>query len=147
MTLQTRLIAETESGWTYEILLPDRSRPGPLRFSVTPKGALSFDNRQPQARACRSRRASRLLAAEMEGAARERVPGALAGRSQKGLALELRAHYYAYRIGFFRRHAANAELGSPNPAAPDYDANAALFEHPLRGLPAVLKALRRGARP
>lgn len=149
MYAQARLIAETDSGWTYEVQLPDRepSRSDALRFTVTPEGALSFDNRQPEARACRSRRISRLLAAEMARAARGRVPGALAGRSQKGLAFELRAHYYAYRIGFFRRHAANAELGSPDPASPDYDTNAAVFERPLRGLPAVLKALLRRCRP
>lgn len=147
MDVTTTLIAENETGAVYRVVFP-RSRPEEpgeslaLEFSVTPQGGLGFDNRQPGARVCAGRRISRILAAEMTRTARARVPGALGGRTEKGLAFELRVHNRAHRVGFRPDHAVTAEMGSPDPAAPDYDNNAAWFEHPVRQLPLLLKLLR-----
>ena len=147
MDVTTTLISENENGAVYRVVFP-RSRGGEpgeplaLEFSVTSRGCLGFDNRQPGARACAKRRVSRLLAEEMTRTARERVPGALGGRTEKGLAFELRVHNRAHRLGFRPDHAVTAEMGSPYPAAPDYDNNAAWFEHPVRQIPLLLKLLR-----
>ena len=151
MTVETKLLEQTPQGARYQVLvkLPPRRRPDaeerriPLEFTVTPEGALGFDNRQPQAKLCARGRVSRALAEEMARTARLQVPGALAGRTQKGLARELRLHYRAYRLGLMRVHAVTAELGSPDPDAPDHDNNAVLFEHPFRGLPQLLRAYAR----
>jgi hypothetical protein len=152
MNVVTTLLSENETGAVYRILLPDAAdaktgKPLALEFTVTPEGALVFDNRQPGARACAGRRISHLLAAEMARIARYRVPGALGGRTERGLAFELRFHNRAYRAGFLRSHAVTAEMGSPDPAAPDYDGNAAVFERPVRGLPPILRAFRRRSKP
>lgn len=146
MTATTSLVQKTENGAVYRtVFLAEGRRPAAappaLLFTVTRDGALGFDNRQPCAGLCGKRRVSRLLAAEMAQAARDSVPGALAGRSRWGLAFELRVHYRAYRLGIRRSHAVTVEIGSPDPAAPDYDHNARWFEHPFRSLPAILKAL------
>lgn len=153
MTVQTQLLRETERGSVYRVSFPAppggrRGAPGgpapaqrALEFTVTPEGSLGFDNRQPDARLCARPAVSRLLAEEMARTARERVPGALTGRSQRGLARELRLHRRAYALGVLRRHSGSTEAGSVDPAAPDYDSNALWFERPIRGLPALLKAL------
>ena len=145
MDAVTTLKSENETGAVYRVVFPRTAHarsgePLALEFSVTPQGGLGFDNRQPRARACAGRRISRLLAAEMARTARDRVPGALGGRTEKGLAFELRVHNRAHRVGFRPDHAVTAEMGSPDPAAPDYDHNAAWFEHPLRSLPKIVKA-------
>lgn len=141
MELITTLLRETEQGAVYELAPREPGAGWSLRFSVTPEGALGFDNRQPDAGRCAQRRISAALAEQMARTARARVPGALAGRTVKGLAFELRVHNRAYRLGVLRRQAVTAELGSPEPGAPDFDRNAAFFERPLRGLPLVFKSL------
>ena len=148
MDAVTTLKSENETGAVYRVVFPRTAHarsgePLALEFSVTPQGGLGFDNRQPRARACAGRRISRLLAAEMARTARDRVPGALGGRTEKGLAFELRVHNRAHRVGFRPDHAVTAEMGSPDPAAPDYDNNAAWFEHPVRQIPLLLKLLLR----
>ena len=115
--------------------------PCTLCFSVTRDGSLGFDNRQPNANVCARRAISRILAAEMSRTARERIPGALQGRTLRGLAFELRVHNRAFRLGLFRSHSVTTELGSLPAAAPGYDPNAIWFEHPLRSLPSILCAL------
>ena len=112
-----------------------------VEFSVADSGVLSFDNRQPQARRWAGFRSSRLLAEEMMKAAEARVPGALKGRSLRGIAREIRIHYRAWRMGIKPSHSVTAEMGSSDPAAPDYDGNAVWFEHPIRSLPRIVKAL------
>lgn len=146
MELQTEFLREAEEGAVYRVSLENAGRrarrlPAALEFTVTPKGALIFDNRQSGARLCERRRISLALAGAMTRAARERVPCAQAGRTQKGAARELRIHSRAYALGVKRSHSVTTELGSPDPAAPDYDDNALLFERPLRSLPAILRAL------
>ena len=146
MNVMTTLQSENETGAVYRSVFTLPARRGPARslalvFAVDPQGGLSFDNRQPGARACAGRRVSRLLAAEMARTARERVPGALDDRTERGLAFELRFHNRAYRAGFMPSHAVTAEMGSPVPAALDYDRNAAWFEHPLRRLPLAVKTV------
>lgn len=146
MKLTTRLLSENETGAIYRCVLTRSARRGPARtvvlhFTVTKQGALGFDNRQPGARACAGRRASRLLAADMAAAARARVPGALSDRTEKGLAFELRVHNRAYRLGVHRYHSVTAEIGGAVPDAPDYDSNAIWFERPLRNIRPILKAL------
>ncbi len=146
MKLTTRLLSENETGAVYRCVLTRSARKGPARalvlhFTVTEQGALGFDNRQPGARACAGRQASRLLAADMAAAAKARVPGALSDRTEKGLAFELRVHNRAYRLGVHRSHSVTAEMGAAAPAAPDYDPNAVWFEHPLRNVRPILKAL------
>ena len=144
MNVQIDLLRETKDGAVYRAVLTGPGAPAePLEFSVSSSGALAFDNRQPHARACAGRAASLALAEAMTRTARSRVPAALSGRTTGGLARELRLHYRAYRLGLFRAQAVTAEMGSPDPAAPDHDHNAALFEHPLRGLPQTLKHLLR----
>ena len=81
--------------------------------------------------------------AAMREIALARNPGALSGRTLRGMAFELRVHYRAYRMGLKRSHAAVTELGGLDSAAPDFDDNAAWFERPLRSLPAIGKALLR----
>ena len=150
MTAQTLLLREDEKQAVYRVVLsaPSRGKNAApveyaLEFSVTAQGGLGFDNRQPNARLCVSPAVSRLLAEEMARTAQARVPGALAGRSRKGLARELRLHRRAYALGVKRSHAVTAELGSLAPEAPDHDHNAVWFEHPFRSLPAIVKALFR----
>ena len=140
MTAVATLLQETDTGAIFDVALSGPRRSLSLRFSVTPEGALGIDNRQPGARACAGRQLSLALASEMARVARERVPGALSGRTQRGLAFELRMHNVAYRLGLFRTRSVTTEMGSPDPAAPDYDHNAAWFEHPLRSLPKIVKA-------
>lgn len=140
MTVKTSFREETDKNLYYEVSVSSPRRSVTLCFSVTPAGALGFDNRQPGARACAGRQLSLALASEMARVARERVPGALSGRTQRGLAFELRVHNVAYRLGLFRTRSVTTEMGSPDPAAPDYDHNAAWFEHPLRSLPKIVKA-------
>ena len=141
MTVASVLRQETDRQAEYELSVSFWHQSHTLRFSVTPEGALGFDNRQPGARACAGRQLSLALASEMARVARERVPGALSGRTQRGLAFELRVHNVAYRLGLFRTRSVTTEMGSPDPAAPDYDHNAAWFEHPVRSLPGIIKAL------
>lgn len=140
MTAVATLLQETDTGAIFDVGLSGPRRSLSLRFSVTPEGVLGFDNRQPGARACAGRQLSLALASEMARVARERVPGALSGRTQRGLAFELRVHNVAYRLGLFRTRSVTTEMGSPDPAAPDYDHNAAWFEYPLRSLPKIVKA-------
>ena len=140
MTAVATLLQETDTGAIFDVALSGPRRSLSLRFSVTSEGALGFDNRQPDARACAGRQLSLALASEMARVARERVPGALSGRTQRGLAFELRMHNVAYRLGLFRTRSVTTEMGSPDPAAPDYDHNAAWFEYPLRSLPKIVKA-------
>ena len=141
MHVTSTLIQDTEQNAVYRISASERKGSWELYFTVSPEGALGFDNRQPGARLCAKRRVSKAMAEEMARTAREKVPGALAGRTVKGLAFELRVHNRAYRLGVLRRQAVTAELGSPEPGAPDFDRNAAFFERPLRGLPRVFKSL------
>lgn len=141
MTAVATLLQETDTGAIFDVALSGPRRSLSLRFSVTPEGALGIDNRQPGARACAKRQISRTLAAEMARVARERVPGALRGRTQRGLAFELRVHNIAYRLGLFRTRSVTTEMGSPFADAPDHDHNAAWFEHPVRSLPGIIKAL------
>lgn len=141
MMVKTSLRTETNEHALYAVSLSAPRRSHTLRFSVTPQGSLGFDNRQPDARACAKRQISLALAAEMARVARERVPGALRGRTQRGLAFELRVHNIAYRLGLFRTRSVTTEMGSPFADAPDYDHNAAWFEHPVRSLPGIIKAL------
>ena len=146
MDLQLTILEQSPQGTRCRVDLPRTRRNGPteelaLVFTVTPEGALAVDNRQSCARLCTGRRSSLLLAEAMLQAARAQVPEALSGRSLKGLARELRLHRRAYALGLLRRHSGTTEAGSVDPAAPDYDDNALWFERPVRGLPAVLKAL------
>lgn len=141
MTVKTSFREETDKNLYYDVSVSSPRRSVTLCFSVTPAGGLGFDNRQPNARACANRRVSLALASEMARIARERVPGALHGRTQRGLAFELRVHNVAYRLGLFRTQSVTAEMGSPDPDAPDYDHNAAWFEHPVRCLPEIVKAV------
>lgn len=141
MEAQVRPMKQTGPDAVYEITLPRRGGTQALYFTVTPEGALGFDNRQPGAGRCAGRRNSRALAEAMVRTARQRVPGALEGRSVRGMALELRVHYRAWRLGVQRGHAVTTELGSPNPQAPDHDRNARWFEHPFRSMPQIFKAL------
>ena len=146
MDVVTTLIQETESGAVYRTVLPQAAEPGAplaLEFTLSSNGTLHFDNRQPEALACMDRQSARLLAAEMARVARERVPGALSGRTEAGLAFELRAHYRVYRMGVLRSRSAVTDMGSPDPSAPDYDNNAAVFEKKLRDLPHILKSFRK----
>ena len=73
--------------------------------------------------------------------ARERVPGTLRDRTQRGLAFELRVHNRAYRLGLFRSHSVTTEIGGLDPQAPDYDDNGVWFERPLRSLPRIVYCL------
>lgn len=141
MTVASVLRQETDRQAEYELSVSFRHQSHTLRFFVTPEGALGFDNRQSNARTCAKRQISLALAAEMASVARERVPGALRGRTQRGLAFELRVHNIAYRLGLFRTRSVTTEMGSPFADAPDYDHNAAWFEHPVRSLPGIIKAL------
>lgn len=141
MTVKTSFREETDKNLYYDVSVSSPRRSVTLCFSVTPAGGLGFDNRQPNACACANRRVSLALASEMARIARERVPGALHGRTQRGLAFELRVHNVAYRLGLFRTQSVTAEMGSPDPDAPDYDHNAAWFEHPVRCLPEIVKAV------
>lgn len=152
MTVQTTLLQEDSQGAVYRtrVQAPARRLLGralgrPLdytfTFSVTPEGALGFDNRQAQARGCAKGRVARSLAEEMTAAARARYPQALSGRTRRGMGLELSAHYRAYRLGLMKTHTVTTELGSLTPAAPDFDDNAAWFERPLRSLPQILRRL------
>ncbi len=141
MTVASVLRQETDRQAEYELSVSFQHQSHTLRFSGTPQGSLGFDNRQSNARTCAKRQISRTLAAEMARVARGRVPGALRGRMQRGLAFELRVHNVAYRLGLFRTRSVTTEMGSPDPAAPDYDHNAAWFEHPVRSLPGIIKAL------
>ena len=146
MNVKTTLLQENEPGAICRAELPcpsweDPARVCALNFSVTPAGVLSFDNRQPGAKACAGRRASRLMAEAMVRTARERCPEALPGRTTRGLARELRVHNWFYRLGILRRHSVTSEMGGLDPAAPDYDDNAVCFEHPIRSLPQVLKLM------
>ena len=133
MTVTVTLLQETPAAATYRAVLTrdPETRPIALDFTVSAKGALAFDNRQPGARVCANHRISRLLAAEMARTARARVPGALAGRTEQGLARELRAHFQAYRMFLLRSRSAVSDMGALDPAAPDYDKNAAIFERSL----------------
>ena len=141
MNTTTKLRQETASEAIYDVSIHAPRHVCTLAFSVTSVGALGFDNRQPNARACANRRLSLALAAEMARVARERVPGALQGRTQRGLAFELRVHNRFYRLGLFRHRTVTTEMGSPLPSVPDFDHNAAWFEHPIRSLPRMIKAL------
>lgn len=141
MIAASSLLQEADRQALYAVSLSAPCRSVTLCFSVTPAGGLGFDNRQPNARACANRRVSLALASEMARIARERVPGALHGRTQRGLAFELRVHNVAYCLGLFRTQSVTAEMGSPDPDAPDYDHNAAWFEHPVSCLPEIVKAV------
>ena len=143
MTATAKLRLETDQSALYDISVSNHRHTCTLRFSVTPEGALGFDNRQPDARFCAKKQASLVMAAEMLRTARERAPSALQGRTQRGLAFELRIHNRFYRLGLFRRRTVTTEMGSPLPSAPDYDHNAAWFEHPIRSLPRMIKAFLR----
>ena len=110
-----------------------------LDFEITGDGVLTFDNRQAQAAVCRRRPAARTLAGEMLAAARSSCPGALTGRSLRGLHFELDAHYRAYRLGLLMKYAVVTDIGGTDPAAPDYDSNGAFFEHPLRNIPQAFR--------
>ena len=142
--LRVEKLESGAEGTVYRALLPQplcKRGEGALRFTVTPQGALIFDNRQPDARLCARRRVGAALAEAMTRTAQAQVPGAQAGRTQKGVARELRVHRRAYALGLKRSHSVTTELGSPDPAAPDYDDNALWFERPLRSLPGILRAL------
>lgn len=157
-SLRTEQLEETENGTVFRTVLPipapgeakparRAGSPGrsaaALQFTVTPEGALKLDNSQAEARRLLGRRLSLAMAAAMREIALARNPGALSGRTLRGMAFELRVHYRAYRMGLKRSHAAVTELGGLDPAAPDFDDNAAWFERPLRSLPAIGKALLR----
>lgn len=145
-SLRTEQLEETENGTVFRTVLPTPAPDGSeaaLRFTLTPEGALKLDNRQPEARRLRGKRSALAMAAVMREAALARNPAALSGRTLRGMAFELRVHYRAYRMGLKRSHAAVTELGGLDPAAPDFDDNAAWFERPLRSLPSIGKALLR----
>jgi hypothetical protein len=110
-----------------------------LGFEITRDGVLTFDNRQAQAAVCSRRPAARTLAGEMLAAARHSCPGALTGRTLRGLHFELDAHYRAYRLGLLMKYAVVTDIGGTDPAAPDYDSNGAFFEHPLRNIPQAFR--------
>lgn len=157
-SLRTEQLEETENGTVFRTVLPTSplrnaktarrsGSPGSpaaaLRFTLTPEGALKLDNSQPEARRLRGKRLSLAMAAAMREAVLARNPNALSGRTLRGMAFELRVHCRAYRMGLKRSHAAVTELGGLDPAAPDFDDNAAWFERPLRSLPSIGKALLR----
>ena len=146
MTAVTTLQQETGSDALFAVSLSGPRRSHILRFSVTKDGAIGFDNRQPDARVCAGRRASLALASELLRIARSRVPGALRGRTKRGIAFELRVHNRAHRLGLFRTHSVPTEMGSLDPDAPDFDHNAAWFEHPVRSLPQMVKWLLAACR-
>lgn len=139
MQVETSLLRETEEGGVYRVVFrdPDCS----LLFTVTQEGILGFDNRQPDARHCAGGKLSRALAEEMYRTARSRVPDALAGRTQRGMARELRIHNRAWRLRVKPIHTATAEIGGTRGELPDFDDNAVWFERPFRSLPKILKAM------
>ena len=134
MSIKTTLLHETESAATYRTVLTDASsvKPLSLDFTVSQNGVLRFDNRQPGAALCMDPARSLLLAAEMLKAARTTVPGALSGRTERGLAFELRVHYRFWRRHVLRSRTAVSDMGGLNRRAPDYDSNALLFERAPR---------------
>ena len=145
-SLRTEQLEETENGTVFRTVLPTPAPDGSeavLRFTLTPEGALKLDNRQPEAGRLLGRRLSLAMAAAMREIALARNPGALSGRTLRGMAFELRVHRRAWQMGVKRSHAVVTELGGLDPAAPDYDDNAAWFERPVRSLPAIGKALVR----
>ena len=139
MQVETSLLRETEAGGVYRAVFRDPDFT--LIFTVTPEGALGFDNRQPGTRRCAKRRVSKALAEEMSRVARSRSSDALAGRTQRGIARELRIHNRAWRLGVKRSQAVTTEMGGMKREAPDFDHNAVWFERPFRSLPKILKAL------
>ena len=144
ISVRTEPAGTTAEGELYRAVFPHPTRKGreaSLLFTVSPNGALVYDNRQPDARLCERRGVSLALAEAMTRAARVQVPGAQAERTLHGTARELRIHSRAYALGVKRSHSVTAELGSPAPDAPDFDDNAIWFERPLRSLPRILKAL------
>lgn len=145
-SLRTEQLEETENGTVFRTVLPTPAPDGSeavLRFTLTPEGALKLDNRQPEAGRLLGRRLSLAMAAAMREAALTQNPDALSGRTLRGMAFELRVHYWAFRMGLKRSHAAVTELGGLEPAAPDFDDNAAWFERPVHSLPTIGKALLR----
>ena len=134
MTVETTLLHETERASTYRAVLTDASSAKPLSldFTVSKSGALRFDNRQPGAECCLDPARSRLLAAEMLETARKKVPGALSGRTEAGLAFELRLHHRFWRRHILRSRTAVSDMGGLTRTAPDYDNNAILFERAAR---------------
>lgn len=140
--LESRTLRTPEEGKAeYEITVSHPKGDWRLTFSVDSQGAVTFDNRQPGAGCCKSRRLSRLVGAEMARIAGAQVPGALSGRTPRGLGLELRVHYWFYRLHILRIHTRITDLGSLDPTRPGYDTNGFVFERPLRGLPKAVKAL------
>lgn len=155
--IQTTVQPRPEGGWSCQtqFRLPPR-RLGALRlgkprdyrfeFIVAPSGVVRFDNRQAQARACGSRRAGGLLAAEICRVATRQVPGALTGRSPRGLRWELGVHYRFHQLGVLRRHATVTDMGGTEAQGPDYDGNAVCFEHPSKSLGPILRELKKRLR-
>lgn len=139
MQVETSLLRETEQGGVYRAVFRDPDCT--LLFTVTPEGTLGFDNRQPGARRCAGGKLSRALAEEMRRTARSRVPDALADRTQRGLARELRLHNRAWRLRVKPGHTVTAEIGGMRRELPDFDDNAVWFECPFRSLPKILKTL------
>ena len=144
MTLGTTPPSENSQGVFYRAVIPCPKGSQALTFSISPRGILSFDNRQPKACLCAVRSCSLSLAKELLQAARNRSPDALRGRTPEGLAFELRVHYRLYRLRILRSHTGTTEMGSTAPAAPDYDSNAAFFEFPLRCLRGVRTFIGKG---
>ena len=143
-TIQSRRLQTRADGKAdYEITVPAAKGVQRLTFSVDSNGAVAFDNAQAGAQCCKNRRISRAVGAEMARLAGEQVPGALGGRSPRGLGLELWVHYWFYRLRILRVHTRVTDLGSLDPAHPGYDTNGFVFERPVRGLPKAVKALAR----
>ena len=137
MIIKTTLIREYESGAAFRTVFPpavsgSEGTPLSLEFTVSRSGALHFDNRQPCAGLILDPARSLLLAAEMLKAARTTVPGALSGRTERGLAFELRVHYRFWRRHVLRSRTAVSDMGGLTRTAPDYDSNAVLFERAPR---------------
>ncbi|MBQ7063714.1 MAG: hypothetical protein IJM90_02310 [Firmicutes bacterium] len=155
LSVKTELLKESDESLEFRTCIvvpprhifgqaPGRTKEYALDYQLNRSGTLAFDNRQPQAFACRKWRISRALAEEMHTETLRRIPAALSGRTTKGLCMELIVHYWAFRFKFLMKYAVVTDIGSAEPDAPDYDSNAAWFEHPVRSIPDIIReTLRR----
>lgn len=110
-------------------------------FSVSSEGIVSFDNSQEMATCLKNKEIRLTLAKEMIRVAREQIPEALEGRTAKGVAFELYAHYLGKENGIKIGHTNTTEIGSNVIGAIGYDSNADWFENTFSHLPDIAVAL------